>query len=157
MNIARELVWTALFNLLSPLSSFSTTSRRVQLAQDGTPLVPIDQPALFLVEGHETTINDRRGVPPKHLLQAGIWIWAKIPDGLRAGQPDQTTPGATVLNPLLDAVETALAPDDVTQNVLTLGGLVSHCWIEGETVKVVGDLNPDGQCFAAMPIRILVP
>jgi hypothetical protein len=37
----------------------------------------------------------------------------------------------------------------------TLGGLVSHCWIEGRIEMDSGD--NDGQAKAIIPIRILVP
>ena len=36
-------------------------------------------------------------------------------------------------------------------------GLVQRCFIDGNTAKVSGDMNPDGQCFAAVPVSILVP
>jgi hypothetical protein len=62
-----------------------------------------------------------------------------------------------VLNPLLDAVEAALYPDNIVDQTLRLGNLVYRAWIEGETVKIIGDVNPDGQCFAAVPVKLLVP
>jgi hypothetical protein len=36
-----------------------------------------------------------------------------------------------------------------------LGGLVTHCWIEGRIEIHPGDL--DGQAIAVVPIRMLVP
>ncbi|HXP74621.1 MAG TPA: hypothetical protein VN823_10790 [Stellaceae bacterium] len=58
------------------------------------------------------------------------------------------------MNPLLDAIETALAPDLVT-NVQSLGGLVAHCWIAGKVETDEGVLG--GQAVAIVPIEILVP
>ena len=58
-----------------------------------------------------------------------------------------------VLNPLLDAVEAALAPDPVG-HVQTLGGLVSHCWIAGRIQTDEG--VPGGQAVAIVPVEILV-
>lgn len=163
----RELVWQALFDWLATATitnddgqvvpAFATTGRRLRLQPDNTPSTAFDQPAMFLVEGDETTVQGGRGSPDKRTWRGMVWIFAKVPDGVRPGEQDFTTPGASVINPLIDAIEAAMGPDDVTQNVLTLGGLVSHAWIAGNTIKVPGDLNPDGQCFAAIPINILVP
>jgi len=40
----------------------------------------------------------------------------------------------SILNPLLGAIDAALAPGKV-DGKQTLGGLVSHCWIEGKVMK----------------------
>jgi hypothetical protein len=58
------------------------------------------------------------------------------------------------LNDYLDALEAVLrpAPGQPTQ---TLGGLVHHCFIDGEILKVPGD--DDGQGMAVIRITILVP
>lgn len=148
MAIVRETIWKALFAKLTASASFETAARRPYLPPDNTVAVPLNQPAIFLVEGDEEQ-TQRRNLPNTAVLTGQIWIYCKT--------PDPQTPGATILNPLLDAVDAAMAPDDVAQNVMTLGGLVTHCWIEGKVIKVVGDLNPDGQCFASIPVRILVP
>jgi hypothetical protein len=47
-----------------------------------------------------------------------------------------------------------LAPSPVS-GVQTLGGLVSHCWIEGEIEQFPGVL--DGIAKAIVPVKILVP
>ena len=58
------------------------------------------------------------------------------------------------MNNLIDAVEDALDPAPLYQNQ-TLGGIVSHCWFEGDVMKEPGDLDGDG--IAIIPIKILVP
>ena len=60
---------------------------------------------------------------------------------------------ATALNGLLDAVEAALNPFPLEAQ--TLGGLVTHCWIDGSTDYHPGDL--DGQAIAVVPVKVLVP
>jgi hypothetical protein len=35
----------------------------------------------------------------------------------------------------------------------TLGGLVSHCWIDGKIMKDSGDIDGDG--IAVIPVKIL--
>ena len=67
--------------------------------------------------------------------------------------PDELTAPATVLNPLLDAIEAALAPP-ASSNVQTLGGLVCHAWIAGKIETDEGALG--GQAVAIVPIEILV-
>jgi hypothetical protein len=64
------------------------------------------------------------------------------------------------MNTLLGAVDDALAPDGPKQpwnpqNVQTLGGLVEHCWTEGDTDKDPGISTNQG--FAVIPVYILVP
>lgn len=57
-----------------------------------------------------------------------------------------------MLDPLLDAVDAALAPNIVTRRQ-TLGGLVSHVWIDGKIMKDPGDIDGDG--IAVIPVKIL--
>lgn len=162
MTVARETVMNALLAKVAASAGFLTVSRRVQLipgAPTPTVATPPLQPALYLLEGDEETKERGRGLPPVHVWDVDLWVWAKIPVGATIGVPDGTTPGASIINPLLDAVEAALAPAgaDLGQGVQTLGGLVSHCWIEGKTVKVPGDIMKDGQCLAIIPVKIMVP
>ena len=63
----------------------------------------------------------------------------------------------TALNNAMEALEAALAIDDFARQTCTLGGLVYSVRIEGTTIKVSGDTNPTGQCFAAVPLTIVVP
>ncbi len=107
-----------------------------------------EQPALFQAQKHESA-HRARGQPPKWTLALEIYVYAQAPD-------DVPSP-STVLNPLLDALEAALAPSgqDVATNVQTLGGLVSHCWISGTVVTDEGVLG--GQAVAIIPIEIVVP
>lgn len=62
---------------------------------------------------------------------------------------------SSLLNPLLDAVEQALQPQhpDINQ-WQTLGGLATHCWIEGTIETDEGTLGD--QAVAIIPINILV-
>jgi len=55
------------------------------------------------------------------------------------------------LNTILDALEAALNPANGARQ--TLGGLVSHCRIEGAVLKDPGDLDGDGLLW--VPIKIL--
>jgi hypothetical protein len=57
-------------------------------------------------------------------------------------------------NDLLDAVEEALAPEP-GEAVLTLGGLVARCWIDGDIETDEGLLGE--QAVAIVPVSILIP
>jgi hypothetical protein len=156
----REAVMTALLAKAATATGFQTISRRLQLIPGAsTPqvAVPPAQPALYLFEGDEDTVNNGLGKPAIRTWHVELWAWCKIPLGATIGVPDGTTPGATVINNLIEAIETALKPDDALRNALTLGGLVYQVNISGRTIKVPGDVNPDGQCLAIIPIRIVVP
>lgn len=151
---------TALLAKAATAANFHTVSRRVELipgAPTATVATPPLQPALYLYEGDEDTAQSpRRGLAIR-TWDVSLFLWCKIPLGTTIGVPDGTTPGATVINNLIEAVEVALAPDNPGTGCLTLGGLVEWCRIEGRIMKVPGDINPDGQCFAEIPIKILVP
>ncbi len=165
---SREDVMNALFTAVvnavasSHSGPFLTTSRFIKFdpAQGPTMTVatPDAQPALYMMEDDETTEHPEKSpVLTKRTWRVMLLIWAKIPAGATLGVPDGTIAGATVINNLIDVVETAFAPDNAVTGAFTLNGKVSRCWIDGRTVKVSGDMNPSGQCFAAVPVSIMVP
>jgi hypothetical protein len=137
----REPIYAALFALAAGAASFVTVSRRLRHWSD---VGAAEQPALFMIQKSETA-EERRPLPVKWRASVDLYIYAQAPDEL--------TPPATVLNPLLDAVETALMPDPVS-HVQSLGGLVSHCWIAGRIQTDEGVLG--GQAVAIVPVEILV-
>jgi len=137
----REPIYAALFALAAGAASFVTVSRRLRHWSD---VGAAEQPALFMIQKSENA-EERRPLPVKWRASVDLYIYAKAPD-------DLISP-ATVLNPLLDAVEAALAPDPVS-HVQSLGGLVSHCWIAGRIQTDEGVLG--GQAVAIVPVEILV-
>ena len=138
----REQVMAALLAQLSPLANFNTV-QRVDLPWSA--LGDIQQPALILIEGVERHERPLSG-PAKRTLRVAAIVYARN-DG-------ESTAGDTILNPLIEAVETALAPSPMTA-LNTLGGQVAHCWIEGDLERDPGDTG--NQAFAIIPINILVP
>ncbi len=110
-------------------------------------MAPSEKPALFLVEKGDTYIRASEAVPESVTLDIDVYLYTD------AGK-DQCTIPASALNSLIDAVDTALLPNPLT-GLQTLGGLVSHCWIEGKIMKDAGDLDGDG--IAVIPLKILVP
>jgi hypothetical protein len=137
----REPIYTALFALVAGAASFVTIGRRLRHWSD---VGAAEQPALFMTQKSENA-EERQPLPVKWRASVDLYLYAQAPDEL-------TSP-ATVLNPLLDAVEAALAPDPVG-HVQTLGGLVSHCWIAGRIQTDEGVLG--GQAVAIVPVEILV-
>jgi hypothetical protein len=150
-------------------TAFQTYSRRLvmweQLAQSlqngGSQ---IRQPALYLFDGmivpESGMINyDRtqRSVPNKREIQRAIVIYAQIPGGGTPAGIDQTTAGGDVLYPLIEAVENAIEPTPNEYGAQTLGGLVYHCWLQGKAYTFSGDIDPQGQCMAILPVKMLIP
>lgn len=143
--INRELIYQALFNLVKNLPGFATTSRRARLAKD---VAPEEQPALFMEEGPgETVSHQAQGLPAEHLLHVDLGFYARLNE-------DKSIAPGSILNPLIDAIEAALAPDP-DEEEQTLGGLVTYCRISGKIEKNEGLL--DGQASVVIPIEILVP
>ena len=93
-----EPIYAALFTLLAGAATFVTSSRRLRHWSD---VAAAEQPALFQVQKTETVIRPR-GAPPKWTLGADVYVYCQA--------PDEITSPATVMNPLIDAIEAALAP-----------------------------------------------
>lgn len=137
--MTREPIYSALFALLSAAASFATASRRLRHWSD---VGPAEQPALFVVQKSETA-ERKAGLPAKWRAAVDVYVYVHA--------PDETTAPATALNPLLDAIEAALASQGVVQ---TLGDLAAHAWIAGKIETDEGVLG--GQAVAIVPVEILV-
>jgi hypothetical protein len=149
MACTREEVFQALFNVLTTPSlpaGFKLATRRYIRP---SAVEAINTPILMTWEQPEKTEGGERG------LRKRWWeVWLIIV----YYNNDQNVAGATILNPLIDAVEAALAPDNPVHQTLTLGGLVQAVYIDGPTVKAISDVDIDhGQGGAVIPVRILVP
>jgi hypothetical protein len=144
----REQVFSAVFNLVTGLSPspFNVVTRRYIRP---SAVEAINTPMLMTWEQPEKTEGSDRG------LRKRWWeVWYIIVHY----NNDQNVAGATLLNPLIDAVEAAFAPDNPVHQTQTLGGLVQAVYIDGPTVKAISDVDIDhGQGGAVIPVRILVP
>ena len=139
--ITRETIYAALFTKLSAAASFVTKSRKLRHWAD---VAASEQPALFLAQGPETP-SQTKGLPAKWSLAANIYLYVNV------GEDPEANPSA-IMNPIVDAVEGALAPDPAT-GYQDLGGLVSHCWIAGPIETDEGVLGPQG--VRIIPIEIV--
>ncbi|MGD0144683.1 MAG: hypothetical protein ABSC92_16145 [Rhizomicrobium sp.] len=140
-GFVREDIFAALFALVSEAADFETATRRMKVY---SAVASGQQPALLQTELGEKW-NAPPGTPPVVTLACAIFIYCEQPDPLAAV--------STILNPLLDAVMNAIAPDPFADELQTLGGLVAHCRIAGD-VKIAEGLG--GQCEAVIPVEILV-
>jgi hypothetical protein len=140
MAIAREPIFAALFAKLTASAGYATSSRKLKHWSD----VPRDQqPALFLAQGRQS-VKTVRGQPSVWTLSAEVYVYVNT-SGF-------SNPGSA-LNPLMDAIEAALAGNQ-GENTQTLGGLVDWCRIEGSIETDEGTLGD--QAVAIIPISILV-
>ncbi len=138
----REPIYQALFDRINEIDGISTCSRILQHWDDVSPNM---QPALFLAQDSQAA-EQVTGYPTKYVLGAKLWVYTHRDTN---GQVP-----ATQINNILDAVDGALAPDPMTLNKQTLGGLVEHCWISGSIDTDEGLLG--NQDVAIVPISMLV-
>jgi hypothetical protein len=143
MTPSRETIISALFDLALTATTFNTSGRRLLLWSKVASF-----PALFVQStGTHYPPREARGLPPKRTITAELWVYTDIGKNPNAN-PEQA------LNDIIDAVEAALLPG-INSNAQTLGGIVSHAWIEGEIEQFPGVL--DGIAKAIISVKILVP
>ena len=141
--IDREAIYSALWALGSGASDYASANRRLRHWSD---VAAAEQPALFMSEKGGLAAVKALGAPIVWTLYADFYIYVNSSDPYAAP--------ATVLNPLLDALERALAPSPATgiQN-LGLPDMVSHAYIAGKVETDQGVLGD--QAIAIVPVEIL--
>lgn len=162
---SRESVFSALFALSARVTwsnaspdhqiytdrQFVTRSRRIKLFDAVAPAL---QPACYQIE-HNENIAQTTNLPYKQIWEASWVIYQAT------GKDPKAVP--TIENNLIiDAVFEALRPRPTAgvpwnpqDPKNTLGGLVYHCWIDGDLFKDPGDI--DNQGMIVVPFKILVP
>lgn len=141
--IIREAIYAALWTLGSGAGSFASANRRLRHWAD---VAPAEQPALFMSEKGGHAQVKKLGAPIVWTLFADFYIYVHSSDPYAAP--------ATIINPLLDALERALAPSAATglQN-LGLPLMVQHAYIAGKIETDEGILGD--QAIAIIPVEIL--
>jgi hypothetical protein len=141
--IIREAIYAALWTLGSGAGSFASANRRLRHWAD---VAPAEQPALFMSEKGGHAQIKKLGAPIVWTLFAEFYIYVHSSDPYAAP--------ATIINPLLDALERALAPSAATgiQN-LGLPQMVQHAYIAGKIETDEGVLGD--QAIAIVPVEIL--
>jgi hypothetical protein len=141
--INREPIYAALFGLVEAAADFAVADRRLRHWSD---VAPAEQPALFMTQKSELAKINALGAPTVWTLAVDLYVYAHSSDPYLAP--------ATVLNPLLDAVEAALAPSATTGiQDLGLPAQVQHAYISGKIETDEGVLGD--QAVAIVPIEIL--
>jgi hypothetical protein len=141
--IEREPIYAALWSLASAAAPFATVERRLRHWAD---VSPAEQPALFMSEKGSIAKVKALGAPVVWTLFADLYLYAHSSDPYRAP--------AVILNPLLDALEAALAPAPATGiQDLGLPALVQHAYIAGKVETDEGSLGD--QAIAIVPVEIL--
>jgi len=141
--IVREQIFTALWALGANAARFASANRRLR---HWTDVAPAEQPALFMSEKGGQAAIKKLGAPIVWTLYAEFYIYAHSSDPYLAP--------VTILNPLLDAFEAALAPSP-TSGIQNLGlpQMVQHAYISGKVQTDEGVLGD--QAIAIVPVEIL--
>ena len=141
--IVREIIYATLWDLAAGAARFASTNRRLR---HWTDVAPVEQPALFMSEKGGHAAVKKLGAPIVWTLYAEFYVYAHSSDPYLAP--------TTILNPLLDALEAALAPPPATgiQN-LGLPEMVQHAYISGKLETDEGVLGD--QAIAIVPVEIL--
>jgi hypothetical protein len=141
--INREPIYAALFGLIESAADFAVVDRRLRHWSD---VAPAEQPALFMAQKTELASIKTLGASTVWTLAVDLYVYAHSSDPYLAP--------ATVLNPLIDAVEAALAPSAATGiQDLGLPGQVQHAYISGKIETDEGVLGD--QAVAIVPVEIL--
>lgn len=145
----RELVLSTLYERVrsatfaSPVSgstTFRTTGRRLRHFAD----VSMDsRPCMFMVCHGENPTWQSENSNPYVKFDVKLFVYLNT--------KDEGIVGDTDINVILDAIDDVLKPP-ARSSKFTLGGLVSHCRVDGETLRDPGDLDGDG--IIIVPISI---
>ncbi len=141
--MTREPIYAALFAKLQGSAGFVTSSRRLKHWDDvpGTA-----QPALFQSQKREN-VSGTPGLNQVKVFAVDVYIYANT-------RGDKSISPGEILNPLIDAVEAAMAPDQIS-NKQTLGGIVQHAWIDGAIETDEGVLGDQAVCIIPITIKVV--
>lgn len=152
MTALREPIYVALWNLIADdsgiKSQFVTTGRYLIPITD----LPTDKlPALFQIEHGEAWVRKGKGIPAIRTLHCSIVMYAYSAD------QDQSYP-STLLNNMMDVLDSLLENPGNPGNAQTLGGLVEHVYLEGEVKIIEGQLGTgENASVLVAPITMLIP
>jgi hypothetical protein len=145
MSTTREQAMEALQTLLTGAYSWGAVTRRNQSPEQ---IASPSNPGLVLVKHSEQYERQSPSQPPRRTMVVIAAVYIDVGTNVNA-IPD------AVLNPIQDAIDTALAPDDPSSNRCTLGGRVFSVMIKGTIINAPGDKI--GKGIALIPIEIILP
>ena len=144
-RVTREQAVEALLAKLQTVATFKTVTRRNRRPDT---ILAAATPALMLLEHSDAYPARPSNAPPVRRLMLRAMIYVDTGN-------DQNAVPSAILNPILDAIDAALAPDDPARGQCTLGGLVQSVVIAGTIIRAPGDVT--GKSLAAVPLEILLP
>ena len=146
MNVPRNDVTTALFNLLNGCYPWVTSNIRLRLPQS----VPSgQQPSMFLAKIREEFNQTKTNYLTSYTLHYMAFILVKS-DSLPGTLPS----AESEMDQILDAIDSILFKTPQGPGMpQTLGGLVTNCWIEGEVL--IDSPVLFSQCAIWIPINVL--
>ncbi len=127
MALNRETIYQALFALASTATQAVTKSRSLRTLDE---VATANMPALYQHQVTESRSQDK-GQPFILTMKVDLYFYAAMQNPNIQADADGYS-ASSQLNSMLDNLDAALTPDPITM-VQTLGGLVSHCWIAGNT------------------------
>lgn len=139
----RETYYAALVSQLETLvtnGAIKRLARKVTLKDINNPP---KLPCLY-IDTDKELVEHQAGQKAKLLITVRLFAFVAAPD-------NNATPD-TDLSDLLDAIDTALAPLPGVP-FQTLGGIVTHCWIEGEIERF--EAGVEGKALAIVPVHML--
>ena len=142
----REAALAALQAALSLAAPFATVTRRLLAPEQ---MCAVGAPGLALVVHHEAYHRPNLAQPPRRTLTASAIVYVDAGGANPNAVPD------SLLNPILDALDAALLPDNAATGLCTLGGLVFAAAIRGDVVRAPGDKT--GKGVAVVPIDLVLP
>lgn len=143
--VTREQIMATLLTKLKAAYTWGAVTRR--LVSPETIATP-GAPALVLIKHHEEYMRKGPASPAIRKLTVMAVVY------IDTGSDPNAIPDA-VLNPIQDAIDTALAPDDPATGRCTLGGLVFSVMINGGVIGAPDDKT--GKGLAIVPIEICIP
>lgn len=156
---SREDIYEALKDLLSstvfsqPVMGSTTFRGFARKFLDADQIPPDQLPFLCQVESMpEKFVIPGNRLPAIRTIGARLWCWARTIPG------NDTELGSSYLNWMTEGIENVLSPDSSgygSPGLLTLGGLVQSCAIEGTILRFPGDT--DNLALVIIPVMILWP
>ncbi len=131
MAASREQIMTALLSRLAGSGEFATIGRRNRRPES---IAAINTPALMLVEHSETYERPSPNQPPIRTLEVRAIVYCDV------GQDENAIP-SSIVNQLLDGIDSVMVPDSRMLGRCTLGGLVYSAMIDGDVIKAPGDVT----------------
>src|SRR5256885_3076345 len=131
MNVAREQISVALFNLFANDQALKSLCKTVTRSPRlWTQVNDAEKPFLMLFKGgpateHMDQAQAQRMALTKYTIYFNLWLYV-------ATDPSGETTAETILNNVADAIDAVMHTDSLAERQ-TLGGLVNNAWLEGQT------------------------